>query len=409
MKLWKWSIILLATALASYALFSNGLENNNLKLGLDLVGGAQLVFQAKNPTGQALDKTTMQGLIKVFENRVNASGTAEATIQQVGSDRVLVEIPGVKPDLVKRRLLKTAQLEFREPDPLTEGWKSSGITGADLKRAQAGLDQKGSWAIFFEMKPEGGVKFGELTERLALNQSPLGIFLDGKMLSAPRVQTRIGADGQITGQFSPEEAQDLAVQLNAGALPVPVELISERTVGATLGKLSLEKSMQAGLFGLGLVALFMIVIYRVPGVIATVALLLYTLLSLGLFTQGIVLTLAGIAGFILSIGMAVDANVLVFERIKEEFRSGKPIYKVVEEGFNKAFPSIFDSNLNTLLVCSILFFFGSGLVRGFAVTLALGVIVSFFTAIFITRELMELALKFGWINKPELIGASKPS
>jgi preprotein translocase subunit SecD len=421
MKLFKPLLIISILALSAFWLWNGNYKKTNLKLGLDLIGGAQLTFQAR-PTKQTPKITTqvMEGLTKVIENRINASGTAEASVQQVGTDRLLVEIPGVNPELVKRRLLKTAKLEFKELDlkntgatagsksvPQVDKWISTGVTGADLKRAQAGVDSAGNWIISFELKPESARKFANLTGRLAQNKLPLGIELDDKLISSPIVQSQISENGQITGNFSPEEAKDLAVQLNAGALPVPVELISERTVGATLGQDSIDRSLKAGLVGLALVGIFMIFVYRLPGLLATLALLAYTLISLGIFTRGITLTLAGIAGFILSIGMAVDANVLIFERIREEIRSGKLIYKAVEEGFNKAFPSIFDSNLNTLIVCIILGIFGTGLVRGFAITLAVGVVISFFSAITITREFIKLSLVVPNFRKPFWYGVKE--
>ena len=241
---------------------------------------------------------------------------------------------------------------------------------------------------------------------MAKSKLPLGIFLDDQLLSSPIVQSAISQNGQITGKFTAKEAQDLAVQLNAGALPVPVELISERTVGASLGQDSIQKSLKAGLIGLLLVSLFMITVYRWPGVLATLALIAYTVISLGIFTKGVTLTLAGIAGFILSIGMSVDANILIFERIKEELRNGHSLYKAVEDGFRKAFPSIRDSNLNTLIVCLILIIFGTGLVKGFAITLAIGVSISFFSAITITRALMNLSLKLPFLRKTQLYGIS---
>lgn len=412
MKSFKFILILIVLSLSAYWLWADNPKKTNLKLGLDLIGGAQLTFEAK-PSKQTPEITqeVMNGLAHVIENRINASGTTETTVQQVGRNRILIEIPGVNPETVKRRLLKTAKLEFKELNPKAskdtpenEKWLTTDITGADLKRAQASLDQTGNWLIFFELKPQSAPKFAKLTGRLAEDKLPLGIFLDDKLLSSPIVQSQISENGQITGSFTPEEAKDLAVQLNAGALPVPVELISERTVGASLGQDSINKSLQAGLIGLAIVGLFMILVYRLPGLLATLALLAYTLISLGIFTRGITLTLAGIAGFILSIGMAVDANILIFERIKEELRNGKSLYTAVEEGFNKAFPSIFDSNLNTLIVCFILGILGTGLVKGFAITLAVGVIVSFFSAITITRELMNLSLKASFLRKPSFYG-----
>ncbi len=359
----------------------------NLQLGLDLVGGAQFEFEAK-ATEQVpeINEQVMRGLVKVFENRVNASGTTEAVVQQVGKNRVLVEVPGADPSGVKRRLLATANLQFMEQ--AADGiWTKSGISGADLKRAQAVSDGTGGWAISFELKSEAARRFGDLTTKL-LNK-PLGISLDGNIISAPTVRTPITAgNGEITGNFTVEEAQDLAVQLNAGALPVPVKILQERSIGATLGQESVDKSVNAAKWGLLAVVIFMLLFYRLPGVIAAVALSIYVLLALTVFEQAVTLTLAGIAGFILSIGMAVDANILIFERAKEEMRSGKSVYLSLEDGFEKAYTSIFDSNMNTSMVCLILIMFGTGIVKGFAVTLLIGVIVSLFSSLFITKTLL---------------------
>jgi len=391
-----------------------------LKLGLDLVGGAQLTFQALTGNDvKEINNEIIAGLIKVFENRVNASGTAEAIVQQVGKDRVLVEIPGEDPEIVKRRLLKTAYLEFKEPAKIIDlekdktvspnrpadsyGWYSSGITGKDLKKAQATTDGAGNWLISFSLKGPAIEKFGRLTERLI--GQPLAIFLDGKLISSPTVRSAItGGEGQIEGSFTAEEAQDLAVQLNAGALPVPVKIIQERSVGATLGQDSINKSLKAGLYGIIFVILFMILFYRLPGIIASFALILYTIITIAIFEHTITLTLAGVAGFILSIGMAVDANILIFERTKEELKSGKSFFTAIDAGFDRAFSSIFDSNVNTLIACFVLLIFGTGLVRGFAVTLAIGVLVSMFSAIFVTKTLLSFATKIAIFRNPVLFG-----
>lgn len=365
----------------------------NLKLGLDLVGGSQFEFEAI-PTKQVPEITVpvMRGLVKVFENRVNASGTTEAVVQQVGKNRILVEVPGADPALVKRRLLATANLEFKKyipgMTPEEEGrWVSSGITGADLKRATASTDGVANWAIDFELKPEAAKKFGDLTA--ALIGQPLGISLDGNIISAPNVRTAITAgSGQITGNFSAEEAQDLAVQLNAGALPVPVKILQERSIGASLGQESISKSMTAAGWGLLAVIIFMILVYRLPGLIASIALSIYVLLALYVFQENVTLTLAGLAGFILSIGMAVDANILIFERAKEEMNEGKSVLIGLRDGFDRAYTSIFDSNMNTSMVCLILIIFGTGIVKGFAITLLIGVVLSLFSSLFVTKTLM---------------------
>jgi len=390
-----------------------------IMLGLDLVGGAQLTFQAYPGEGvKEITPETIKGLIKVFENRVNASGTTEAIVQQVGKDRILVEIPGEDPEMVKRRLLKTAFLEFKEPARLIKGklgakvdlsmadeyiWIPSGIGGRDLKKAQAVTDGTGNWLIAFSLKGPAVEKFGKLTERLV--GQPIAIFLDGKLISSPTVRSAItGGEGQIEGRFSAEEAQDLAVQLNAGALPAPVKIIQERSVGASLGQDSIDKSLKAGLYGIILVVIFMIAFYRLPGLIASFALLLYTLVTIAIFEHTVTLTLAGVAGFILSIGMAVDANILIFERTKEELRSGKSFFNSIDAGFDRAFTSIFDSNVNTLIACFVLLIFGAGIVRGFAISLAIGVLVSMFSAIFVTKTFLSIATKFESLRKPAYYG-----
>lgn len=391
-----------------------------LKLGLDLIGGAQLTFQALTGSDiKEVNNDAIAGLIKVFENRVNASGTAEAIVQQVGKDRVLVEIPGADPEIVKRRLLRTAFLEFKEPAKLVKPkpdkkldltktpdeyiWLATGITGKDLKKAQAVTDGAGNWLISFSFKGPAIEKFGKLTERLI--GQPLAIFLDGRLISSPVVRSAItGGEGQIEGSFTAEEAQDLAVQLNAGALPVPVKIIQERSVGATLGQDSIDKSLQAGIYGIILVIIFMLLFYRLPGIIASIALILYTLITIAIFENTVTLTLAGVAGFILSIGMAVDANILIFERTKEELRSGKSFFNAIDAGFERAFSSIFDSNVNTLIACLVLLIFGTGLVRGFAITLAIGVLVSMFSAIFVTKTLLSITTKISLFRKPVLFG-----
>ena len=392
---------------------------SQLKLGLDLVGGAQLTFQAlTNSDTREITKDVIAGLVKVFENRVNASGTTEAIVQQVGKDRILVEIPGADPELVKRRLLKTAFLEFKEPAKLINPkpdkvvnldkpdeyiWLATGITGKDLKKAQAVSDGTGNWLIAFSLKGPAIEKFGRLTERLI--SKPLAIFLDERLISSPVVRSAItGGEGQIEGRFTAEEAQDLAVQLNAGALPTPVKIIQERSVGATLGQDSIDKSLKAGLYGIIMVILFMIIFYRLPGIVASIALVLYTLITIAIFEQTVTLTLAGVAGFILSIGMAVDANILIFERTKEELKSGKNFFNAIEAGFNRAFSSIFDSNINTLIACFVLLIFGAGIVRGFAITLAIGVLVSMFSAIFVTKTLLALTTKIQAFRNPVLFG-----
>ncbi len=383
----------------------------NLKLGLDLRGGSQLLLQAlpAPPMVPEITPEVMRGVETVINNRINTLGVSETIVQRSGKDRLIVEMPGIKdPQQAKDRIGTTALLEFKElaytPDN-KRVWKDVGLTGAQFKHAQASPTVSGGlWRVTFEFKPEGAKKFGELTSRLVGHQ--IGIFLDGQPTDRGPdgrpvsideyrgVTVRepiLGGNGEITGNFTKDQAVDLAVKLNAGALPVPVRILEERTVGATLGQDSIQKSLVAGAVGISLVMLFMLVVYGLPGLVADVALILYTLATLAIFrAMPVTLTLAGIAGFILSIGMAVDANILIFERTKEELRAGRPLYVAIENGFRRAFSSIFDSNANSLIACSVLMLFGTSIVKGFAVTLAIGVLVSMFTAITATRTLLHL-------------------
>lgn len=393
----------------------------NLKLGLDLRGGSQLLLQAQpSKLVPAITPEVMKGVETVINNRVNSLGVSETVVQRTGRDRLIVELPGVKdPQEAKDRIGTTALLEFKELTYDQDGrpvldqlgqyvWKDVGITGADFKHAQAiPLAGGQNWRILFEFKPDGATKFGDLTTRLVGRS--IGIFLDG----AP---TERGPDGRplpmseyrginvkepirqgsgdITGSFTKEQAIDLALKLNAGSLPTKVVILEERTVGATLGQDSIEKSLIAGMVGIALVMVFMLAIYGIAGLVADVALVLYTLMTLAIFRAiPVTLTLAGIAGFILSVGMAVDANILIFERTKEELAGGKNLYSAIEEGFKRAFPSIFDSNMNSLIACGVLMIFGTSIVKGFAVTLAIGVAVSLFSAVTATRVLMHLLPK----------------
>lgn len=272
-----------------------------------------------------------------------------------------------------------------------EEWQATGLSGTQLKKAVVEFDQNtGQPQVSLTFNDEGKELFAQITERNV--GKPVAIFLDGAPISIPTVQQAItGGSAVITGNFSLPEAKQLAQRLNSGALPVPVKLVSQETVDASLGKTSVEKSLLAGLLGVALVALFMIVYYRLPGVLAVVALGMYTLLTMAIFKLWpVTLTLAGIAGFILSVGMAVDANVLIFERLREELRGGKQLVPAVEEGFKRAWTSIRDSNISSLITALILLWFGSSLVKGFAVTLSLGILVSMFTAITVTRTFLRL-------------------
>ena len=385
------------------------------KLGLDLVGGSRLMLEAE--TTQSIAKITpevMGRLQFAIENRVNKLGVAETVVQQVGDKRLLIEIPNVT-DLkeAKAFLGETAQLEFKKEGKDSDGnqiWVDTGLTGQDLQRSSLSTDQTGQWVVSLEFNDAGAKKFADLTKALVGQQ--MAIFFDGEIQSAPVIREAIyGGKAQISGGnsgFEYAEAERMVNLLNAGALPVPAKIVEENTVGPTLGADSIEKSKFAGIVGLGAVMLFMIAYYRLPGLIADVALIIYSLILFALFkTIPVTLTLAGIAGFILSIGMAVDANILIFERTKEELRAGRNLFTAINSGFDRAFTSIFDSNMTTIITCTILYLLGTSIVKGFALTLALGVIVSMFSAITITKNFMHLIFGTGELKYPALFGLSK--
>ena len=371
------------------------------KLGLDLIGGSRLVLQAE-PTSDVPEITedVMESLQFSIENRVNSMGVAETVVQKMGKTRLLVEIPNISdPQKAKEYLGKTANLEFKKQKPgLRESepmWASTGVSGKDLKRAYVGSDNAGNWHVNFELNEQGTKKFAQLTTEI--EGEPLGIFFDNELVSAPTVRNAItGGAGYIEGVGSLEEVKEMVNLLNAGALPVPANIIEENSVGPTLGLDSLEKSKIAGLIGLGLVMIFMLMYYRLPGLIANIALVIYALFVFAIFKAiPVTLTLAGIAGFILSIGMAVDANILIFERTKEELKIGRTLLTAINAGFDRAFTSIFDSNMTTIITCTILYMLGTSIVKGFALTLAIGVAISMFTAITVTKNFMKLFFGYG--------------
>jgi len=383
------------------------------KLGLDLVGGSRLVLEAQtSATVAKITPEMMDSLQFAIENRVNKLGVAETVVQRQGEKRLVVEIPAVK-DLkqAKKFLGETAELSFKKEVSENSGkWVDTGLTGNDLNRASLSTSSNGQWVVDLEFNDKGTRKFADLTQQLV--GKPMAIFFNGELTSAPVIREPIiGGRAQISGGdngFALEEAKEMVDLLNAGALPVPAKIIEENTVGPTLGADSIEKSKIAGVVGLGFVMLFMAFYYRLPGVIADVALILYSLMLFALFKQiPVTLTLAGIAGFILSIGMAVDANILIFERTKEELRAGRTLFTAINAGFDRAFTSIFDSNMSTIITCIILYCLGTSVVKGFALTLALGTAVSMFSAITITKNFMHLIFGTGELKYPALFGLSK--
>lgn len=372
--------ILAIAAIAGVALYFYPMQ-----LGLDLQGGVHIVLEARD--GEVTDEA-MQGAISIIERRINALGVAEPTIQRQGARRIVVELPGVTDHQQAIDVIgQTAVLEIKDPFGRTV------LTGADLRDARLSRDQFGRPAIDIEFTPEGAQKFADLTTRYVGEVIPH--LLDGEVLLAPVVNSPItGGIGTITGNFTNDEARNLAIQLKHGALPVALEVESLSNVGAILGKESVESSLRAGIIGLVLVVLYMLAYYRLPGFLADMALGIYVVLVLALLAGlGATLTLPGIAGFILSIGLAVDANVLIFERIKDELRAGKRIRAAVRSGFQRAVIAILDANLTSLITVAVLFYFGTGAVRGFAVTLGLGILASMFTAIVVTRWLLNVAIE----------------
>ena len=391
-----------------------------LKLGLDLQGGTQLTLLTQmDKISQEQRDSALESAKKVLERRVNLYGVSEALVQtsKLGDQRrIIIELPGLKDASAAANLVgKTAQLDFRElPATLSaeivEATKSgiplvyfstpTDLTGADLKKAQVTFGGSGKQAgpqVAIEFNEAGAIKFAKITK--ANIGKPLSIFLDEMLVSAPTVQQEIiGGNAVITGQFSPEEAKNLTIQLNAGALPVPISILEERHIGPTLGEESVKKSLIAGIIGLVTVMIYMVVYYGFLGVVADVALIIYTILVLAIFRTGlflippITLTLAGVAGFILSVGMAVDANILIFERMKEEIRWGKGKTLAMELGFKRAWTSIWASNISSLITAAILYGMGIPIVRGFAVTLAIGVMVSMFTAYVVTRTILRYVI-----------------
>jgi len=388
---------------------SNFIRDLEIKRGIDLAGGTHLVFQADMKDVSADNRqTAIEAAKDNIEKRVNLFGVSEPLIQtsKVGEDyRLIVELAGVKDinqaiDLIGQ----TAQLEFKElPKEATQAgtivdFKSTGLTGKDLSKSEVKFDPNtGQPTVGLTFSQEGAKKFAEITGRNV--GKPVAIFLDQLPITAPTVQEQITTgDAIISGRFTLDEAKKLSIQLNAGALPVPINLIEQRNIGATLGNESVQKSIFAGLIGLGLVVFFMAAYYGFLGILADIALVIYGLVTLALYKLiPITLTLPGVAGFILSIGMAVDANILIFERMKEELRAGKPRQIAMELGFGRAWDSIRDANICTIITCFVLFnpfnwsfLNSSGMVRGFASTLFLGVVLSLFTGIVVTRTLIRV-------------------
>lgn len=362
--------------------------------GLDLQGGTHLVFQGvETPEGKVTPEA-MARVKEIIRHRVDGLGVSEPNIQLQGKDRIIVDLAGVKdPEEALRIVGRTAILKFVDPEGNVV------INGPQLKDARAVLNGNEA-VIAFELKDEEAKKkFAEATEKFLGRR--IAIYLDDQLLTNPQVNAIIpNGRGEITGYETLEKAEAMANLLRGGALPVKLELIENRSVSASLGTDSINSSVKAGIIGALAVVLFMLVVYRIPGLMANLALTIYVFLVLGaMIAIKQVLTLPGIAGIILSMGMAVDANVIIFERIKEELREGKTLRSGIDAGFRRAFTTILDSNLTTLIAAGILFYLGSGPIRGFAVTLFIGIIISMFTAITVTRAFLKLLVDTGMVGK----------
>jgi len=397
------------------------------KLGLDLVGGLRVIYSLQPVGDRQPDPGALSTTKSIIENRINTTGVAEPVVQTQGADRVIVELPNAKnPEEIRALLRQTGQLDFVPLPPADYGTGTAAGTyqavdgqplpttvprlfgGEEIDQAYPSTDQTGQRAVGFRLKSKGASLFGDYTSKHV--GELFAIVLDNKVVSAPVINSPItGGSGIITGGsaggFSAKEMNSLITVLNYGSLPFPLKEESNTEIGATLAGFDAGRILLAGLIAVLLVFLFMLVYYRLPGLVACLALIYYGLLVLAIFRIiPVTLTLAGIAGFVLSIGMAVDANILIFERMKEEIRSGKTLNSAMEAGFNRAWNSILDSNVSTLITATILYVFGSATIRGFALVLIIGVLCSMFTAITLTRTILRWVVRNEWARVPRLYG-----
>jgi preprotein translocase subunit SecD len=428
MRTYRWLVIILVVvAVAIWIDLPNnpgihiaGINKDiDTRLGLDLVGGVQALLEADLPEGTAVDSEKMQTATRIVENRVNGLGVTEALVQQAGDKRIVVELPGIEdPTVAIATIQETGLLEFVAMgfSPLPAGevivtdvatseaplegeqvWETI-MTGDTIENVQVSRDPSGQYVIQFRLNPEGAQIFADYTSEHVGEY--LGIVLDKTVISAPTVNEPITeGEGVISGAFTVESANNLAVQLRYGSLPIPLKVVETRTIGPSLGQDSLQKSLMALLIGFIIVILFMAIYYRLPGVLADVSIIIYALVTFSIFRYiPVTLTLPGIAGFMLSTGSALDANILIFERLKEELRAGRKLNQAVDIAWKRAWPSIRDSNIATLITCGILFWFGSAfgatIVKGFSLTLAIGVVISLFTALVITRTFLNLVIAY---------------
>jgi preprotein translocase subunit SecD len=438
--------VVVAIALAAIAVdflslprpFTDPVEQIDTRLGLDLQGGLRGEYRAIATSDQPLTAEAMANIRTIIENRINQYGVAEPIVQTQGNDRIVVEIPGVSNEQDVRDLIgSTGRLDFvpipRNSNPVTDGQalgtnlpncpeNLQAITtpcvlfsGDQLASAAAGIDPTTNQRVVsFTLRDQGAVLFDRFADVgfVGLNSpqnQQFAIVLDGNVVSAPSINAAsFGGRGQIDGSFTTSEMTALVTVLKYGALPNEIEEISFSRISPTLGLNFLQQSLVAGAIGIALVFAFMLLHYRLPGLVACVALAFYALLVFAIFRLiPVTLTLAGVAAFVLSIGMAVDANILIFERTKEELRSGKTLVSAVEAGFNRAWNSIFDSNVSSILTAAILFYFGSAVIRGFALVLIIGVLVSMFTAITVSRLMMRWVVRQPWARRASLFGVNE--
>nr|PZN69776.1 MAG: protein translocase subunit SecD [Bacillota bacterium] len=375
----------------------------HMKLGLDLQGGAHIVLEGVDSELGEVTPDRIQAARGVIENRINALGVSEPIVQVDGRNRIIVEIAGAANiDEAREVIGKTAVLKFVDPDG------NEVLTGNDVEKASVAQNPSGGgFVVTLKLKGDGPKKFHEATSKWV--GQPIYILLDDEVISAPVVQEPIpGGEAVITGNFTAEEAGRLATLINGGALPIKLVEVEARMVSATLGADSIAKSLRAGWIGLVGVLLFMILLYRIPGLLADIALGVYAILNMVvLLAIGAVFTLPGIAGLLLGIAMAVDGNVIIFERIKEELRKGKGLRSGIDAGFHRAYVTVLDSQVTTAIAAAILWYLGTGPVRGFAITLFVGTVLSIFTAVTFTRWLVKLTVDTGWFNKRTLFGVKE--
>ena len=385
---WKIAIILAVLAAAGVFLYFTPFN-----LGLDLKGGVHVVLEADESGGEVTNEN-MAGVLSIIERRINRLGVSEPVVQRQGNRRIIIQLPGIHDQQQAIDTVgKTALLEFKDPYGVTA------LDGSYLKTVQLGTDRYGRPSIDLEFDREGVQLFAQLTTRFQGQLTK--IVLDGDVLQEVMIREPIlEGKAQITGQFTMEEARHTVVLLQEGSLLIPMKIMEIRNVGPILGQDSINRSFKAGVVGVALVLLYMFLYYKLPGIVSDLALLAYIVILLGVLSAiNAVLTLPGIAGIILSVGMAVDANVLIFERIREELRDGKRLRSAMDVGFSRAFKTILDSNLTTLITAIVLFYVGTGSVRGFAVTLGIGILASMFTAIVVTRAILNIMIEY----KPEIM------